>query len=73
MSSDIYFIAWVSEDNQDKPNLPYDVARKEYMYRVFRDDYGSKKAVPITDAMPYDEARARKREILLLTEGSNYE
>jgi hypothetical protein len=43
------------------------------MYRVFRDEYGSKKAVPITDAMPYDEARARKREILLLTEGSNYE
>jgi hypothetical protein len=64
-----YFIAWVSEDNVGRPNMPYKAAQKEYMYRVFRDEYGSKKAVPITEAMTYDEARAKKREIWLLTKG----
>jgi hypothetical protein len=64
-----YFVAWVREDNADKPNLPYEAAQKEYMYRVFRDEYGSSKATSITEAMPYDEAQAKKREIWLLTKG----
>ena len=64
-----YFIAWVSEDNVGKPNMPYLTARKEYMYRVFREDFDNSSAAPITEAMTYDEAEAKKKEILLLTKG----
>jgi hypothetical protein len=67
-----YFIAWVSEDNKDKPAMPYDVARRDYMYRVFRDDGGAK-AEPVTEAMTYKEAQVKAREIRLLTQGSNHE
>jgi hypothetical protein len=66
----MYFVAWVSEDNAGRPNMPYKAAQKEYSYRVFRDDYGSRKAVPVTEAMTYDEAIEKKRLILLLTQGS---
>ena len=68
-----YFVGWVSEDNTDKPNMPYLAARREYMYRVFRADRGVNNTTPITEAMTYDEAQAKVREILLLTEGSNDE
>jgi hypothetical protein len=64
-----YFIAWVSEDNVGKPNMPYLTARKEYMFRVFREDFDNSSAAPITEAMTYDEAEAKKREIWLLTKG----
>jgi hypothetical protein len=65
-----YFVAWVSEDNAGKPNMPYEAARREYNYRVFRDEYGSSKAVPITEAVTWDEAQEKIRHIRLLTEGS---
>ena len=65
-----YFVAWVGEDNAGKSNMPYITARKEYMYRVFRDEYGSKKATPITEPMTWDEAIEKKKQILLLTRGS---
>ena len=65
-----YFIAWVTEDNVGKPNMPYLTARKEYMFRVFREDFDNSSAAPITEAMTYDEAEAKKRLILLLTQGS---
>lgn len=67
-----YFAAWVSGDNEGKPTMSYEAARKEYMYRVFRDEYGSSKATSITEPMTYDEAQAKIREIRLLTEGSEY-
>jgi hypothetical protein len=68
-----YFVGWVSGDNTDKPNMPYLAARREYMYRVFRADKGVNNTTPITEVMTYDEAQAKVREILLLTEGSNHE
>jgi hypothetical protein len=68
-----YFVGWVSEDNAGRSNMHYLAARKEYMYRVFRADKGVDNTTPITEAMTYDEARAKVREILLLTEGGNHE
>ena len=68
-----YFIAWVSKDNVGKPNMPYLEARREYMYRIFREDFDDSKAAPITEAMTYEEAEAKVKEIYLITEGSKYE
>ncbi len=68
-----YFIAWVSEDNVGKPNMPYLTARKEYMFRVFREDFDKSSAASITEAMTYAEAEAKKRQILLLTRGDGDE
>lgn len=67
-----YFVGWVSGDNEDKPNMPYLAARREYMYRVFRDDYKGR-AEPVTEAMTYQEAKRKLEEIVLLTRGSNHE
>ena len=67
-----YFVGWVSGDNEDKPTMSYEAARKKYMYRVFRADRGVNNTTPITEAMTYDEAQAKIREIRLLTEGSEY-
>lgn len=64
-----YFIAWVSEDNAGRSNMHYLAARKEYMYRIFREDFDNSNAAPITEAMTYDEAEAKVKEILLLTKG----
>lgn len=64
-----YFVAWVSDDNAGKPNMAYEAARREYMYRVFRDDRGSRSAYAVTEAMTYEEAEAKRKEILLLTKG----
>jgi len=64
-----YFVAWVSEDNAGKPNMAYEAARREYMYRVFRDDGGTK-SEPVTEVMTYQEAKHKLKEINLLTIGS---
>lgn len=66
---DEFFIAWLREDNEGLPNLPYLTARKVYKYRVFRDDA---KAQPITEAMTYEEAKRKLKEIIMLTKGSQY-
>ena len=74
MTKDVdYFVAWIEGDNVGQPNLPYLAARKKYiMYRVFRADRGVNNTTPITEAMTYDEAQAKLKEIILLTEGSEY-
>ena len=64
-----YFVAWMQEDNMGMPNMSYEAARREYMYRIFREDFDNSSAAPITEAMTYDEAEAKKKEILLLTKG----
>lgn len=66
---DEYFIAWIQEDNMHMPNLPYLAARECYAYRVFRHDV---KAQPITDAMTYQEAERKVKELIMLTKGSQY-
>jgi hypothetical protein len=67
-----YLLCCVGEwDNEGKPTMSYEAARKDYMYRVFRDDGGAKRTTPVTEAMTYKEAQAKAREIRLLTQGSN--
>jgi hypothetical protein len=67
-----YFVAWMQEDNEKQPTMPYEAARGVYKYRVFRADRGISNTTPITEAMTYDEAQAKLKEIILLTEGSEY-
>jgi hypothetical protein len=64
-----YFVAWMQEDNEGQPTMSYEAAREVYKYRVFRDDGGTK-SEPVTEAMTYQEAKHKLKEINLLTIGS---
>ena len=66
---DEYFVAWVQEDNMGLPNLPYLTARKVYKYRVFN---AGAQSQPITEAMTYEEASRKLKELIMLTRGRQY-
>jgi hypothetical protein len=71
MGDSEFFIAWIQEDNMGQPNLPYLTAREVYKYRVFRDDFNGR-SEPITEAMTYQEAARKVKELIMLTKGREY-
>lgn len=65
-----YFVAWTQGDNPKEDGaVPLSRGREEFKYRVFRDDRGSRSAYAITEAMTYEEAEVKRKEILLITKG----
>jgi len=69
-ADEAYFLAWMEGDNVGMPSMPYLEARKVYKYRVFRDAWSNSQ--PITDAMTYQEAERKVKELIMLTKGSQY-